>query len=398
LCFDESFARFVDRALRVDESGKLVSREGKSNVRLVTSVDREAFIGWYVDRIASLVPPDRNPGKFVEQGAMPHRVHVAEDYDGDIERRWWMSGKAETRNVPAGSRRACRGVLTHDFDDLLMASRQMYAAVIFNPVPGPPMGKNPRLRFRYWLKGTDALRIQIYSLSNGYHRQLVVKGLPQEKWQEGTVDMTQARRPDGTGGPLGENERIDDIQFYADPNAELIIDDVVLYDAAAAGETRPFPKRVLFTGWFDTGKQGQEWPGTFEIVADQESFWKVARSVKTDAGGHSWIRLHLRGPRTLGTRTHLSFRYRLTDADSMRVLLHSSTGDARLERQLQALIRNAWSEATVDFTEPVDPSKPAPGKPEVRVDEIHFLIPEGAELRLDDLLLFEPGETKVAAR
>src|SRR5262249_7233089 len=186
-------------------SGKLISREGKANARLATAVDRDAFIGWYVDRIASLVPPDRNPVTFVGQGGMPHRIHVAEDYDSDIERRWGMSGKAETRNVPAGSRRACRGVLTHDFDDLLMVSRQMYTAVIFNPVPGPPMGKNPRLSFRYWIKGTDTLRIQIYSLTNGYHRHLVVKGLPQETWQAGTVDMSQARRPDGTGGPLSEN-------------------------------------------------------------------------------------------------------------------------------------------------------------------------------------------------
>ena len=52
------------------------------------------------------------------------------------------------------------------------------------------MGKNPRLSFRYWLKGTDTLRMQIYSLTKGYHRYLTLTGLPQEKWQSGTVDMT----------------------------------------------------------------------------------------------------------------------------------------------------------------------------------------------------------------
>ena len=70
-------------------------------------------------------------------------------------------------------------MLTHDFDDLLGNAKAMYTAVIFNPVPGPPMGKNPRLSFRYWLKGTDTLRVQIYSLTNGYHRHLVLTGLPQ---------------------------------------------------------------------------------------------------------------------------------------------------------------------------------------------------------------------------
>ena len=43
-------------------------------------------------------------------------------------------------------------------------------------MPGPPMGKNTRLSFRYWLKGTDTLRVQIYSLTNGYHRHLVLTG------------------------------------------------------------------------------------------------------------------------------------------------------------------------------------------------------------------------------
>ena len=140
-----------------------------------------------------------------------------EDYETDIEKRWWMSGKAETANVPPGSRRACRGVLTQDFDDLQGDMKTMYTAVIFNPVPGPPMGKNTRLSFRYWLKGTDTLRVQIYSLTNGYHRYLSLTGLPQGRWQSATVDMTQCRRPDGSGGPLSEDERIDDIQFYVDP-------------------------------------------------------------------------------------------------------------------------------------------------------------------------------------
>jgi hypothetical protein len=168
-----------------------------------------------------------------------------------------MSGKAETANVPPGSRRACRGVLTQDFDDLQGNMQTMYTAVIFNPVPGPPMGKNPRLSFRYWLKGTETLRVQIYSLTNGYHRFLSLTGLPQETWGTAAVDMTEVRRPDGSGGPLSENERIDDVQFYADPRAELIVDDLVLYDAAVADEKRPFPKNFGFTGWFDTGKQAR---------------------------------------------------------------------------------------------------------------------------------------------
>src|SRR5690606_16392456 len=101
---------------------------------------------------------------------------------------------------------------------------------------GPPMGPRTRLGFRYRLKGTDVLRVQIFSLSNNYHRFLTLDGLPQEVWQSAVVDMTAARRPDGGGGPLAEDERIDDIQFYVSPEADLWIDDIVLYEEAVAGE------------------------------------------------------------------------------------------------------------------------------------------------------------------
>ena len=90
--------------------------------------------------------------------------------------------------------------LTNDFDDRMGDPTGMYTAVIFNPVPGPPMGKNTRLSFRAWIKGSDKLRVQIYSLSNGYHRHLTLKGLEQGKWLDLTVDMTHCRKPDGSGG------------------------------------------------------------------------------------------------------------------------------------------------------------------------------------------------------
>src|SRR5262249_61001097 len=125
------------------------------------------------------------------------------------------------------------------------------------------MGPNTRLRFKYKLAGTDTIRVQLYSLTNGYHRYLSVSGLEQGKWLTGCVDMTQMRRPDGTGGPLAKDERIDDIQFYVDPRAELLIDDMILSDAAGKDEWWPFPKRILFPGWCDTGQEGNGWPGAY---------------------------------------------------------------------------------------------------------------------------------------
>jgi inosine-uridine nucleoside N-ribohydrolase len=389
LSFTEQFCTMEDLHLEVDDKGFTRIGKEKANARVATAIKADDFLKWYVERVSAgkeaLPKPPPNPSALIERRGMPNRVHCFEDYETDIEKRWWMSGKAETANVPPGSRRACRGVLTQDFDDLMGDMKTMYTAVIFNPVPGPPMGKNPRLSFRYWLKGTDTLRVQIYSLTNGYHRCLTLTKLPQEKWESATVDMTAVRRPDGSGGPLSENERIDDVQFYVDPRAELLIDDMVLYDEAVPGEKRPFPKSIQFTGWFDTGKQGKEWPGTFEIVDKAGSFWKAAKSVENPDGGAPWIRLHLRGERPLGEATQLCFRYKLTGADAMSVRLVNRTARDTHTVELKKLTKGEWAEATVDFT---GDGKPRRGD---HVDEIHFLLPRGAELLIDDVLLYEPG-------
>ncbi len=390
LGFTEKFCTMENLRLEVDDKGLTAVTKGKSNARVATAIKGDEFLKWYVERVgagkAVLPKSPENRSEVIARDGMPNRVHCFEDYETDIEKRWWMSGKAETKDLPAGGgKRACRGVLTQDFDDLQGDMKTMYTAVIFNPVPGPPMGKNPRLSFRYRLKGTDTLRVQIYSLTKGYHRYLSLTKLPQDKWESATVDMTKVRRPDGSGGPLSEDERIDDVQFYVDPRAELLIDDMVLYDAALSGEKRPFPKKFLYTGLFDTGKQGKEWPGTFEIVDRQGSFWKAAKSVDNpDLGGPS-IRLNLRGERPCGEATQLFFRYRLTGAESMRVGLINRTAKKTHIVELKKLTTGEWAEATADFTG----DKPRAGD---RVDEIHFLLPKGTELLVDDVLLCEPGE------
>lgn len=389
MSFNPTFCDLQDAQLSVDNKGQVRVGNGEANAKVTTKVRSDAFLKWYVERLSSCVSPYKSPAKFVEQGGFPNRVHVAEEFDNDIERRWWMSGKDELKNLPPNSLRAVRGVLTHDFDDLLGHPKAMHTAVIFNPVPGPPMGKNPRLSFRYFLKGTDTMRVQIYSLTNGYHRNLVLTGLPQGRWESGTVDMTVARRPDGTGGPLSEGERIDDIQFYIDPpTAELIIDDIYLYDVAVPGEKRPFPKRIFFTGLFDSGKQGKEWPGDFNILPQKGFFWNAAQSVENKGLGHPWIRIHLRGERAMGEVTHLCFRYHLTGADSMRVVLLNRTSNKRHAVALNGLKKEMWQQVTVNFNE----VKGAGPVNEELVDDVHFLLPPGAELIVDDVLLYEPGK------
>jgi purine nucleosidase len=391
LCFTEKFCKLEDVRIEVDDRGLTRTVKGKPNARAATATKRAEFVKWYVERLAPAIVkatplpklPRTNLAKPVGRGAMPNRVHVIEDYETDIERRWWLSGRLETKDVPAGSKRACRGVLSNDFDDRMGDPKAMYRAVIFNPVPGPPMGKNTRLSFRCKLRGSDALRVQIYSLSKGYHRHLTLTGLRKGVWQSLAVDMTAARRSDGSGGPLSEDERIDDIQFYTDPDAELLIDDIVLYDAALPGEKRPFPGRLHFTGWFDTGKQGKEWPGDFEIVPKGKPYTgRAAKSVLNKQTGKPWVRVELRGERPLRVSPHLRFRYYLKGADAVTVRLVGSKGQASQPLTFVGLPGGKWAEDWIDLRELARGVNSAVA--------IEFLLPrEGAELLVDDVLLYE---------
>jgi hypothetical protein len=261
------------------------------------------------------------------------------------------------------------------------------------------MAGHTRLSFRYKLTGSNRLRVQIFSLSNEYHRCADLTEMRQGEWASATVDMTRLRRPDGTGGPLAADERIDDIQFYVAADADLLIDDVVLYEPGPKEESEPFPKRVLFTGWFDTGTRadvgkgksgsGNEWPGTFEIVAhEQLRTWKCARAAPPAEGGPTMLRIGLRGRRPIPQGVRLRFDYRIDGADALRVrLIDRSTGDVR-EAELNRLKRGEWSRASVDLSR----AKGADGAAAAHADELELTAAAGATISVDDVLLYEPGE------
>lgn len=384
--FDDRPFTWKELRLEVDDNGLTLAKEGKANARVATASNGEVLMLQMVERLRShgkpaIPEPPKHAAKLIDPGPFPARVHVAEDYDTDIEKRWWMCGKLEAKDSPIPGGRSQRAVLTQDFDDKQGATGQMYRAVIFNPVPGPPMGPNTRLRFRYKLTGTDTIRVQLYTLTNGYHRYLSVSGLEQGKWLDGCVDMTQMRRPDGTGGALAKDERIDDIQFYVDPRAELLIDDVVLYEAAGEGEKRPFPKRVVFTGIFDTGTQGRHWPGELEIVNHEKPLaWKAAKSVAGKDGKPRLV-VGLRGPRLLDDATELTFRYKFTGSGDIAVSLANAKGDGPDARSNFTPKAGEWAAVTLKFS---------PGKG-TAAEAIVFALPDKSELLIDDVLLYTPG-------
>lgn len=381
--FSTEHLTIQDLPLAVNDDGMTVEKAGAPKIPVAMKIDAEAFLDWYVARVKttgkeSLPEPPKNVSKLIDPGKFPARVHTFEDYQTDIEKRWVMCGKVLADPDRKGNR-ICEAVLTQDFDDRQGQTQTMYRAVIFNPVPGPPMGPNTRLKFRYKLVGTDTLRVQLYSLTNGYHRYLSLTGVEQGKWLDGCVDMTQMRRPDGTGGPLAENERIDDIQFYVDPRATVLIDDMILYDAAAEKEERPFPQRIIFTAWFDSGKQGKEWPGTFDIVEHAKPrAWKFAQSVKAE-NGPSIIKLSLRGIRELDRNTEITLLLR-SSAEMSIIATICQDGRAAPDPQIiRVQTKDEWQAVHVAFKLPQG----------ARADEVRFVASEGTVFGIDDLLLYK---------
>jgi len=352
------------------------------------SLPKATFLVWAV--ATGLQLQARTIVQPVERGKIPFRVHVFEDYETKIEKRWWLRGESIVKKLPPSTspsvpnKRAFRSTETKDFDRKMGDQTKTYRAVIFNPVPGPPMAGGTHLSFRCRLQGTSALRCQIYSLSKGYHRHLILENLPQGGWQTLTVDMTQARRPDGTGGPLAKDERIDDIQFYVEEDAEVSVDDVVLYEPAAKVETEPFPKRFIFTGWFDTGKQGagHEWPGDFDIVLHEKPLtWDAARAVVNQKSETPWIRVNMRGDRPLSDRNRLRFLCK-TSAKEIRVSLRDAASQKTWEQTIEVMKQVAWQNISIDFLT----------RKGAKATDIIFRCEKGQSLLVDDLLLYEPSQ------
>lgn len=161
-----------------------------------------------------------------------------------------------------------------------------------------------------------------------------------------------------------------------------MIDDIVLYDAAEEKETRPFPKRFLFTGGFDSGKQGKEWPGSFEIDQKKGYFWHAAKSVPhPEQKNLAWIQIGLRGERRIGETLRVSFRHRLVGTDRFDLHLPPS------KTIHQIISKEDWGWTDLDLNRL---KQFCPGD---TVKEIQFRLPAACTLWIDDLLLYEPGST-----
>lgn len=77
-----------------------------------------------------------NLSKPVEKGGLPFRVHVCEDYETTIEKRWWLRGKEvlNAKNLPKSlsadlpNTRAFKSSESKDFDRKMGDQTKMYEA------------------------------------------------------------------------------------------------------------------------------------------------------------------------------------------------------------------------------------------------------------------------------
>lgn len=333
----------------------------------------------------------------------PHRIWAACDFEARLPDYAWF-GPAETRNIPAYPGNATAlGVGEKPYGRFSALMTGM------NPVPGPCMGKANFMYCRYYLKGGTEATFQHFSLSSNDNNHVRVSGLAEGKWSELTLDFSRhARRNDGTPGvPFREGERMDDLKvFVGKPGDgkeyELVLDDVIFFseDPDLPPETEPFPNRVIFLASFDTGITPKEkpkyWPGEFDVVtkdAPAGRYWGAARAVPRKDGRGRWIRLQIAPPRPAGAHTKLRFRYHLTGASKMTVQIFDCTDNDNRHVRLEGLKEGAWTFTYVDFARDGrrNDGKDTPFAAGHKVDDIFFFVDEGADLFIDEVVLYDAG-------
>jgi hypothetical protein len=107
--------------------------------------------------------------------------------------------------------------------------------------PPRPVGAHTKLRFRYFLKGTSAMTVQVFDATDGDNRHLHMKGLKPGAWQWAILDFTKdAKRNDGNDTPFAAGHKVDDLFFLVRPEGDsevqLYVDEVTLFDADKVGK------------------------------------------------------------------------------------------------------------------------------------------------------------------
>jgi hypothetical protein len=168
------------------------------------------------------LPPETEP--------FPNRVILLAAFDTGEKEKYWPGDFeiVEGAKAPAGAYwRAARAVPRKD------AKGKWIRIQI---APPRPVGETTRLRFRAHAAGVASLIVQIFDLTAMDNRHVVLRDLKEGEWRTHQVDFTRdSRRNDGSDGPFAAGNLVDDLFFFVEPaagkEADLVIDEVVLYDA-----------------------------------------------------------------------------------------------------------------------------------------------------------------------
>ena len=328
----------------------------------------------------------------------PQRIWAACDFEFSRKDVVWI-GHLETENIPSypGNRWALRA---RAFES---SSRQKYLAV--KPVSYPRMGGNNQVYFRYFIKGTSSLTLQLFSLDSNGIRQVRLTGLVQGKWSEATADFTQAG-----GEPVSPGERMSDLVLIAAPESgagqcELVVDDVILFSNDGTGAPiaeEPFPRRVISVWGFNPVEEYHPWTHTdYQILhrGDHlENDWGVCRALLKEGGKLKRIRLIIDPPQEVGESTRIRFRYYVKGAARVQAMIFDLTDRDNRHIVLEAPVQESWQTVTLDFTAHgiKNNGNQKPFESGSLVDDIFFLAwpvqGEEAELLVDDLVLYDAGQ------
>lgn len=172
------------------------------------------------------LPPEPEP--------FPERVIFLAAFDTGPQEKYWPGDfQLAEENLPADSYwRAARAIARQD------DSRQRWIRLQIEPPR--PVGAHTKLRFRYWQRGGKQMTVQIFDATDQDNRHVDVQLVP-ERWSNLYVDFTRdAKRNDGSDTPFSPGHVVDDLFFFVEPSGdravELLVDEVVLYDAGDAAK------------------------------------------------------------------------------------------------------------------------------------------------------------------
>jgi hypothetical protein len=184
---------------------------------------------WIDDVIFFADDPARKP----EPEPFPNRVIFLAAFDTGPKQKYWP-GEFELaeKNLPEDTYwRVARAVPRKDSPKGRWIRLQIE--------PPRPVGAQTKLRFRYWQRGARQLTAQIFDATDQDNRHVVVKELAKDMWTNLYIDFTRdGRRNDGGKSPFAAGHLVDDLFFFIEPEGdekvEVLIDEVVLFDAGAA--------------------------------------------------------------------------------------------------------------------------------------------------------------------